>query len=312
MRVNNKISSQGQVVIILLLIMTVSLAIGLSIIGRSISDISTSTNVENSSRAFSAAEAGIEKAMQQGQSNAQENVSIAVTDLGNNASADATASLNLPLSRKGIEYPPIAKDSVAQFWLSNLEPNASFSFLSKYTLTSFKLYFGDSALDYSGVNSGDKPAVEVNVILTNGTSYLARRYFIDSDNSRADLSRFGKCTYILGSTTLDHLQAVTNENTTPSKFYCSVTIDYSENTGYYPVIARVRPLLSNKPHPIALISSDPSSTNGILPWQANVYTSTGSSGNTQRKIRVFETKKNIQFFFDYALFSASQLSKTVQ
>src|SRR3989339_1641784 len=53
----------GQVILILILVMAVALAIGISVIQRSLSDISTSSKVEQSSRAFSAAEAGIEKAL---------------------------------------------------------------------------------------------------------------------------------------------------------------------------------------------------------------------------------------------------------
>src|SRR5204863_1532604 len=54
---------RGQVLLILLLVMTVGLAIGLSIIQRSLSDVSTASKIEQSSRAFSAAEAGIERAL---------------------------------------------------------------------------------------------------------------------------------------------------------------------------------------------------------------------------------------------------------
>ena len=55
---------KGQIILILLLVMTVALGVGLTIVQRSLTDISTSTKVEQSSRAFSAAEAGIEKALQ--------------------------------------------------------------------------------------------------------------------------------------------------------------------------------------------------------------------------------------------------------
>ena len=42
------------IILILVLVMTVALAIGISVIQRSLSDISTATKVEQSSRAFSA------------------------------------------------------------------------------------------------------------------------------------------------------------------------------------------------------------------------------------------------------------------
>ena len=53
---------KGQVILILILVMTVGLAIGLSIVQKSLVDISTASKIEQSSRAYSAAEAGVERA----------------------------------------------------------------------------------------------------------------------------------------------------------------------------------------------------------------------------------------------------------
>lgn len=54
----------GQVVLLLVLITVVGLTIGLSLISRTVTDIRMTSQVEQSSRAFSAAEAGIENALQ--------------------------------------------------------------------------------------------------------------------------------------------------------------------------------------------------------------------------------------------------------
>jgi hypothetical protein len=56
----------GQILLITLLVLSVALTIALSLIGRSTTDSSISTQVEESSRAFSAAEAGIEQALKLG------------------------------------------------------------------------------------------------------------------------------------------------------------------------------------------------------------------------------------------------------
>ena len=53
-------SQSGQIVIILLLLMLVILSIGLAVTQRTITNVSTSSQTEQSSRAFSAAEAGLE------------------------------------------------------------------------------------------------------------------------------------------------------------------------------------------------------------------------------------------------------------
>ena len=60
-RMNKKIS--GQVVLIIVLLTMVGLTIGLSLISRTVTDVRISSQIEQSSRAFSAAEAGVETAL---------------------------------------------------------------------------------------------------------------------------------------------------------------------------------------------------------------------------------------------------------
>lgn len=57
--------NSGQVALVALLVMTVLLTVGLAAATRSITDIRISTETEESARAFSAAEAGIEDALRQ-------------------------------------------------------------------------------------------------------------------------------------------------------------------------------------------------------------------------------------------------------
>jgi len=56
----------GQALLIIVLVMSVALTIGLAVISRSITDIRISSQEEESARVFSAAEAGIEKALKVG------------------------------------------------------------------------------------------------------------------------------------------------------------------------------------------------------------------------------------------------------
>lgn len=58
-----KKSESGQALLIVLLVLTVGLTISLSVVSRSITDIRISQQEEESARAFSAAEAGIEQAL---------------------------------------------------------------------------------------------------------------------------------------------------------------------------------------------------------------------------------------------------------
>jgi len=56
-------NQKGQAVLIVLLSLSVVLIVVMFVVSRSITDISLSTKEENSLRAFSAAEAGIERAL---------------------------------------------------------------------------------------------------------------------------------------------------------------------------------------------------------------------------------------------------------
>ena len=60
-------TQSGQILLITLLALAIATTIGLGIIGRSSTDVSISNRVEESARAFSAAEAGIEQAFLEGQ-----------------------------------------------------------------------------------------------------------------------------------------------------------------------------------------------------------------------------------------------------
>src|SRR3972149_10501389 len=59
----NKLRERGQALLIVLLSMAVILTVVLSVISRSITDISLTTYSEDALRAFSAAEAGVERAL---------------------------------------------------------------------------------------------------------------------------------------------------------------------------------------------------------------------------------------------------------
>lgn len=282
---------RGQIIIILLLIIVVALAIGLSIVGRSTSEIATSTKTEQSSRAFSAAEAGIERAIQESNAYSQSPTGPVPSgftfSVGLANQSSVVFQYNLPIAGQGLEYPPFGKESYAQFWLAN-PGDLSRAFAD----TSFQIYFGQ-------VSSLDSPAIEVNVIMQNGNgaslTYESHKFFFDSDSNRALSNHFQVCS---SSTNIP-----TNYGASRS-FLCFASIDLGTNTNsFYPVLARVRILYSDLAHPVAI------SGNGI-PAQARMFTSVGRVGNTKRTIQVFQQKLVLPQFLDYALFSANQVTKS--
>ncbi len=274
-------NQKGQVILILILVMTVALAIGLSVIQRSLSDVSTATKLEQSSRAFSAAEAGIEKAIQQ-------NSSISRITLDNSAIIEGVDKNDIPASGQALEYLPLAKEEMAQVWLANTE-----TLNAVYTLSSFNLYFGTP-------NTTDKPAIEVTIVSWDGLKYVYNKRFFDSDSTRVANNGFE-------TATCSHNHTVrTNDNTTDSRFDCQVSIDgYPYLGSARPILARIRFLYTTTSQPFALGPVSP----GFLPVQAKIFTATGVSGQTQRKIQVFRVDKVVPPFFDYAIFSAGEINK---
>ncbi|OGE25621.1 hypothetical protein A3C32_02955 [Candidatus Daviesbacteria bacterium RIFCSPHIGHO2_02_FULL_41_14] len=291
---------RGQVIIILLLVMVVALALGLSVIGHTISDISTSTRVEDSARAYLAAEAGIEKAI-----SSTENSGPLPIPLTNNSSATVNWTRTLPPTGIALEFPPIGKESFAHFWLANPDNLASYyGSASQGKADDFELYFG-VAKDYTS-DIYNQPAVEVHVITVRGSTYESKKFYYDSFNGSApgrDNNGFNGCS----SRESNGVKIPTNSYSGTRSFYCKAIVPYrsaADKNNIDPVLVRVRILYSNLSHPVAI-----KPTSGSLPPQASVYNSTGIAGNTQRDLQVFQQKSVVPYMFDYVLFSSGQVTK---
>lgn len=284
---DNVISQKGQVVLVLILVMTVALAIGLSVIQRSLSDVSTSSKVEQSSRAFSAAEAGIEKAIS---ANSAINSQI---DLGNSSQIAGVDKNDIPAARQAFEYLPLAKEELAHVWLADPETLAAV-----YTQTSINVYWGVPNI------TADKPALEVTVIYRVGGNYISQKFFLDSDSNRTN-SNSNPNHFTDVSANCTSSAVVDTTLGTNRVFLCKYTLIGLYSGSEVPMLLRARILYSNTSQPFAVQPVGGSS----LPVQARMFTSTGVSGATQRKIQVLRIDKVVPPYFDYAIFSAGDISK---
>ncbi len=304
-----KDSQKGQIVILLLLTMLVALSIGLVVTQRSLTDLSTSTQSEQASRAFSAAEAGLERSLTAAENSNISDV-IPESQLNNQASADYKATDYQPSRvNQALEYPPLGKEGVAQFWLANpLSPNLD----PIYTNSSLNLYFGNPT-----TASNDKPGAVITIITkskTTGALSAIKKYF-DSDDTRVT-SKFNEVVDGQNPRTCSSTGVTTlSTNYVSSSFYCRALVDIrscTDNPDCYPVVARARILYSNSNQKIAL---GPNTTFGnnktvnYLPRQANLYSATGRAGQSEKRLQVFREKKVIPYFFDYAIFSTSDIIK---
>lgn len=311
---------QGQVIIILLLVMVIILAVALSVASRSVTEIATSTNTENSSRAFSAAEAGIEKLISQNVELGNVGILNPMT-FPNQASVNGNWDANLPKRNENgfsgaLEYPPFGKESFAQFWLMDPDLNCSNPGSRCYTQNNFDIYFGTKK-EYD-LDRDNQPAMEVHVIYKQGNEYKNSRYFYDSysgsGTGNRDNNKFRQCNRddpapLSRSCWCDGYSIQTNDYPAAAReFYCRAAVPPSGEgfgAGSQLIMARVRLLYTNLAHPVALKPTGSAS----LPLQTNIYKATGSSGNVQRKLEVFREKDVMPQFLDYVIFSNQELQK---
>src|SRR3990172_6089661 len=173
-------NERGQIILVLVLVITVALAIGISVVQRSLSDISTSTKVEESSRAFSAAEAGIEKGLKE-----LNNSSLTVS-LENNSSATVTDEGLLPLTppagtrQAPLEEDPLEKEEVAQEWLADHRSTNNPPDLF-YTQSTLDVYWGNPA-------ATDKAALQLTLVYYDGTKYVSRKWYLDDPSASRDFA----------------------------------------------------------------------------------------------------------------------------
>lgn len=297
---------KGQAIVMLILIMTVALAIGLSIVQKSLIDVSTSSKVEQSSRAFSAAEAGIEKAL-------SENTLVpgSVNNLDNSSSSTFTPKL-IPVnptsgSQDALEILNLSKEDVGQIWLVDYNDPANPP-SPKYRHPTLDIYWGDAALELTLVYYG-LPAFGETTPDPTTAMYRSHKWYLDS-TSRSNGFTQGTCSG-LGYTI----------NGATSTYKCKWTIG-DTNSGYpnehtlptgpttYPILLRVRLLYNTTPQPFAVQQGDSCGVPAcILPAQKTVIDSVGTSGETQRKVNVTQTYKQVPNYFDYAIFSVGSIEK---
>lgn len=311
----NKINQSGQIIVILLLVMLVVLSVVLAITQRSSLDLSSSTETEQSTKAYSAAEAGLEQALQRGNSDPLASpISSQTISLGGNqstATIQNSGLLPIPGSQIAIEYPPIGRESIAQFWLAD-SSNPSYN----YNRSSYTIYFGNpSSLKSYDDALGDvaqniTPAIEVTTVTqtTNGSSvtYEPQKNYYDALSSRAVSNKFTTTTTPSTSLTCGN-QTVSTILKNSSDFLCKVTVNIV-NCGLsncIPQLVRVRLLYANVNHKIALAPISGAS----LPPQVELYTSTGKSGQSQKTLQVFRIKEMLPPWLDFAIFSVNNIIK---
>jgi len=278
----------GQVLLIVVLIMVVALTVGLSLVSRTIINVKTSTDTSNSQNAFSAAEAGIEQALQQGSKldpsftikntpiGSFSNISaLSVQDVGGPGDTTSPNPKSLNLNNGDI----IHQDEGIDLYLSDVV------FSNPYPAGTMTIYWGTP-----GGSACSDAAIEA--ITISGTAANKKVTSAQAIHDAFDPCPSGN----RASTQANHFTTAT----TGSK-----SITYGGITTMYAYSAQIAlPTNGFLMHIVPLYADTkigvvaPSG----LPLQGQIITSTGTSGGTQRKISLYQSNGQIPAEMFYTLF----------
>ncbi|MBI2028733.1 MAG: hypothetical protein HYT07_03950 [Candidatus Levybacteria bacterium] len=253
----------GQVLLIVILVIIVSLTIGLSIAGRSITNIRTSTEEAESQKALAAAEAGIERALQDTQVGLSSGSLSPLTGYDTNVVEVGTGA-NLLLVNGGSLIP---QSEGVDIWLANQDPtNDEIEFSVPGATLDLTLHWGVAGeICADDSNPSNWPAA-IEVIVIRGTSSLnvssTRSVFDPCNTHRGNgFSPASTSPTPIGGKTLQF--ETTNLNITEGIFVRAIPVYKSTFIG-----AEVG--------------------GATFPSQGYQITSTGESGEASRRISVFK------------------------
>lgn len=286
-------NQKGQALLLILLTMAVVLVVVLSVLSRTITDITVTTKEEEALRAFSAAEAGIEKALIAGDSfsgTAGENASFTatVTDFGGEGE---------------YVYPEdLFSGETVTFWFVDHDDDTG-----ELTCDTGKCFIGNQmricwGQDGTSDNNDQTPAIEISVFydidpsdLTYADVEIARVTADPHTGIRRSSNNFDDVTgrnCSLGGQSFEFWKDVD---------FSSAGLDIPYATAGNLLFAKVRFFYNaNEAHGVGIDVSDSGDT---LPSQGKKIESIGTSGEANRKVEVYQTFGELPPIFDAVLFS---------
>lgn len=265
----------GQIALIALLVLTIATTVGLSLIARTTTDVSVTRNIEESARAFSAAEAGIEETLKSG--------------VASSGTTDPTLGVSyivtIDPAGGGVGSPFVfpqktLNENTETVWLVNHDPSTGM-IVETPTYTA-------NTIDVCWSSESITPAIVISVLYHKfGGSYQVAKAAYDPDGSRAN--NFSAPTPGIGSCP------------TSTSYRSRITFTDLGITAADTLIAlRIRPVYSG-----AQIAIAPAQA---LPTQGNRIKSVGTAGSdVNRKIIVYQQYRAPDSIFDYAVYSEGSL-----
>lgn len=288
-RARNKVLSEGQALIIILLVLAVASTIVLSLISRTTTDIAITTKEKEASRAFSAAEAGVEEALVGGPSSGTlpggETYQVQV-------GAVAEGATDFPIPQK-----LLAGETLPVWFVSHADDGTlTCSGKPCFAGSTIKLCWGDEGTD---PNSSTAPALEVAVLYAAtpgnyGTIRVARTPY-DPNSARRSSNNFSAPD--TGSCTISGVNYAFGKNVNFSDLGIPSSV-YNTANGLQ--TARLRLFYNtDSSHSVGVNVGNP------LPAQGTRIESTGLAEQSTRKVEVFELYPDLPPIFDFAVFGGS-------
>ncbi|MDP3988400.1 MAG: pilus assembly PilX N-terminal domain-containing protein [Candidatus Levybacteria bacterium] len=268
---------KGQALLIVVLVMVISLTVGLAVVSRSVTNLRTSTEEESSQRAFSAAEAGVEKAIKTGCITPAP-TGLPCAPIASSFTENSSSYTTLVTPLNGTQFllnggNIVEADEGGDVWLINHNSSGS---------PDYSLKWNGNLLFYWGkTDACNDAALEIIVISGSQNSPTTKRYAYDACSARKTANNFSSAeggADIAGKTLLYGV---------PQLSPIAITDG---------ILIRVIPLYNSTA--IGVKGSV------ALPTQGNKIESVGISKSTNRKITFYQGYPALPSeFFPYALFS---------
>ena len=290
-----KRTSSGQTLLVVVLVISVSLIVVMSVVARTLTDVKITGKEEESLRAFSAAEAGVEKALIAG--------SQSLTALDNNASFTADVLSIFQGTDQFVSPLTYLSGESATVWFVNHDASGNLvcdGTYPCYTGTGIFVCWKNAPL----------PAFEVSIYYTaasdpwNLTTLKIARAAYDPDSVRATSNHF---TYSAPASCTITAEVFPNQ-----RLIDFSTLGIADVDSAIPGVlkfAKIR-FLYNTANPVkfGIKRQDPLLT-AIFPSQGLLVSSSGTSGEANRKVNVYQAYAEAPQIWEAALFSANAIIK---
>lgn len=288
-------SESGQILVLVLLVILVGVTIGLSIASRTISNLRNTAELDQSNRAFSAAEAGVERAL-----------SLLRTDPDACDSANNNCHAQIDGINARVEVVDVGGSSQA-FGIDALDKDEAIQVnLDGYGGRYIDVYWGDLG-DMSDCQNL-AAALVVSVVYQQGSEYGMGKAALDKCNvaGRGATNGFETGSSISIDPTPPGGDLEIQDGTAMDDFGFRYRADLQQlaPAGSNPLLIRVR-LMYNGPKQLAFAP-----VSATLPNQGQQIISTAEAGGLQRTVKVLKTNSALPAIFDYALFNGSTNSLT--